>query len=128
MLLRDNIYDVLRTEILTCRLLPGEEIKEQELASRYDVSRQPVREALLRLERERLITVHPRQGYQVNPVSVADARDIFRFRLVLEPACIAEAAENAADETLSALDAFRVFDGTTEFIDYNRAFHCALAE
>ncbi len=128
MLLRDNIYDALRTDILTCKLLPGEEIKEQVLAQRYEVSRQPVREALLRLERERLITVHPRQGYQVNPVSVSDARDIFRFRLVLEPACVAEAAENASDETLSALDAFRVFDGSTEFIEYNRAFHCALAE
>ncbi len=83
MLLRDNIYDALRTEILTCKLLPGEEIKEQVLAQRYEVSRQPVREALLRLERERLITVHPRQGYQVNPISVSDARDIFRFRLML---------------------------------------------
>jgi DNA-binding GntR family transcriptional regulator len=128
MLLRDNVYDALRADILSCRLLPGEEIREQVLAQRYEVSRQPVRDALLRLERERLVTVHPRQGYQVNPISVSDARDIFQFRLVLEPACVAEAAENASEETLSALDAFRVFDGNTEFIQYNRAFHCAIAQ
>jgi GntR family transcriptional regulator, rspAB operon transcriptional repressor len=127
MLLRDNIYESLRAEILTCRLLPGEEVREQELAARYEVSRQPVREALLRLEQERLVTVLPRQGYKVNPISISDAREIFRFRSVLEPACVAEAAENASDATLSSLDTFRTFDGTAEFIEYNRSFHCALA-
>ncbi|OYW98884.1 MAG: GntR family transcriptional regulator, partial [Rhizobiales bacterium 32-66-8] len=110
MLLRDNLYETIRDEILTCRLMPGEEVREQELASRYEVSRQPVREALLRLERERLIIVNPRQGYQVNPISVSDARDLFRFRLALEPACAAEAIENAPDDVLQALDAFRAFD------------------
>jgi len=39
---------------------------------RYAVSRQPVREALLRLEREHLVTVQPRQGYRVNPISLAE--------------------------------------------------------
>ena len=51
-------------------------MREQELAERYAVSRQPVREALLRLEREHLVTVQPRQGYRVNPISLADARDL----------------------------------------------------
>ncbi|MFG1462167.1 GntR family transcriptional regulator [Xanthobacter sp. DSM 24535] len=127
MLLRDNLYETIRDEILTCRLMPGEEVREQELASRYEVSRQPVREALLRLERERLIIVNPRQGYQVNPISVSDARDLFRFRLALEPACAAEAIESAPDDVLQALDAFRAFDPEQPFIEYNRAFHCALA-
>lgn len=128
MLLRDNIYESIRGEILSCRLPPGEEVREQDLAARFDVSRQPVREALLRLEQDRLVTVNPRQGYQVNPISLADARDLFRFRLVLEPACVAEAAESASDATLRSLDRFRAFDGSAEFISYNRAFHCALAK
>jgi DNA-binding GntR family transcriptional regulator len=128
MLLRDNIYDSIRSEILACRLMPGEEMREQELAQRYAVSRQPVREALLRLERERLVTVNPRQGYQVNPISVADAGDLFRFRMALEPACAAEAVEHAADAVLRDLDRFRVFESGGDFIDYNRAFHCALAD
>src|ERR1700694_3537286 len=62
MLLRDNVYESLRTDILTCRLAPGDDMREQELAERYAVSRQPVREALLRLEREHLVTVAPRQA------------------------------------------------------------------
>ena len=57
MLLRENVYENLRSDILTCRLAPGDDIREQELAERYAVSRQPVREALARLEREHLVTV-----------------------------------------------------------------------
>lgn len=128
MLLRDNIYDILRSDILRCDLVPGSEIREQELADRYDVSRQPVREALLRLEREHLVTVNPRQGYRVNPISLSDARDLLRFRLAVEPACVSEAIECASDATLAGLDRFRTFEGSADaFIDYNRDFHTALA-
>jgi GntR family transcriptional regulator, rspAB operon transcriptional repressor len=128
MLLRDNVYESLRADILTCRLAPGDDVREQELAERYAVSRQPVREALLRLEREHLVTVQPRQGYRVNPISLSDARDLLRFRLALEPACVAEAIESASDAVLGRLDEYRRFSGGHEdFIAYNRAFHSALA-
>lgn len=128
MLLRDNVYESLRADILTCRLAPGDDMREQELAERYAVSRQPVREALLRLEREHLVTVQPRQGYRVNPISLSDARDLLRFRFALEPACVSEAIEHAGDDVLKALDEFRRFAGDHEdFIAYNRAFHSALA-
>jgi DNA-binding GntR family transcriptional regulator len=128
MLLRDDIYDRLRTDILSCQLAPGNDVREQELAERYQVSRQPVREALARLAREHLVTVTPRQGYRVNPISLSDARDLLRFRLALEPACVAEAIDNASDQILKALNQFRRFSGDHEaFIAYNRAFHTALA-
>jgi DNA-binding GntR family transcriptional regulator len=92
------------------------------------VSRQPVRDALLRLQREHLVTVQPRQGYRVTPISLADARDLLRFRLALEPACVAEAIESAPDSVLKSLDEFRRFAGNHEdFIAYNRGFHTALA-
>jgi DNA-binding GntR family transcriptional regulator len=128
MLLRDNVYESLRADILTCRLAPGDDMREQDLAERYAVSRQPVREALLRLEREHLVTVQPRQGYRVNPISLSDARDLLRFRLALEPACVSEAIESASDSLLGGLDEYRRFSGSHEdFIAYNRAFHSALA-
>jgi DNA-binding GntR family transcriptional regulator len=128
MLLRDNVYDSLRSDILMCRIAPGDDIREHELAERYAVSRQPVREALARLEREHLVTVQPRQGYRVNPISLSDARDLLRFRLAVEPACVSEAIEHASDNVLQSLDEFRRFDGAGDaFIEYNRAFHTALA-
>src|SRR6202012_2998733 len=128
MLLRDNVYESFRADILTCRLAPGHDMREQELAERYAVSRQPVREALLRRERELLVPAQPRQGYRVNPISLSYARDLLQFRLVLEPACVAAAIESASDAVLEALDEFRLFSGDHEaFITYNRAFHTALA-
>ncbi len=105
-------------------------MREADLAARFEVSRQPVREALLRLEQERLVTVLPRQGYRVNAVSVSDARDLLRFRQALEPACVAEACEAADAAVLDGLDAFRSFTDDSEhdaFIAYNRDFHTALA-
>ena len=125
-LLRDGIYDAVRADILACRLAPGRDMREEDLARRYRVSRAPVRDALLRLEWERLVTVIPRKGSRVNGVSLDDARDLFRLRLVLEPACAAEAARRAPDAVLRGLDAFRTVED--EFIAHNRAFHAALAE
>ena len=64
--------------------------------------------AAARLEREHLVTVQPRR-YRVNPISLSDARDLLRFRQALEPACVAEAIENA--DAVLALDEFRLFAG-----------------
>jgi DNA-binding GntR family transcriptional regulator len=131
MLLRDNVYDALRHAILTCDLQPGQELRELDLAARYAVSRSPVRDALLRLEGEHLVTVLPRQGYRVNSVSEQDARDIFGLRLVIEPACAAAAAASSDAAAVKALDRFRAHDATPDkedgFVAYNRAFHAALA-
>nr|WP_277923177.1 GntR family transcriptional regulator [Sphingomonas sp. CARO-RG-8B-R24-01] len=127
MLLRDNVYELIRRDILTCAFAPGEQLREQDMAEQYATSRQPIRDALLRLEREHLVTVAPRQGYQVNPISLADAQDLFRFRLAIEPACATEAIERADDATLAELDRFRTLPEGTAFTDYNREFHSAIA-
>ncbi|TPW28192.1 GntR family transcriptional regulator [Pararhizobium mangrovi] len=125
-----EIYQALRGDILTCKLPPGAELREQELAQQFKVSKSPVREALQHLVKEGLMTVMPRQGYRVSPVSMSDAQDMFAFRKVLELACVAEAAKSADDETLRTLDRFRSFESADqeEFIAYNRDFHCALAQ
>lgn len=127
MLLRDDLYAAIRTSILDCRLPPGTELREQALAGQYGVSKAPVRDALLRLEQERLVRVRPRQGYQVAPVSVAEARDLLQFRAVLEPACAA-AAVRAGDAQLEALEALARSGPTEGFVSYNRRFHAALAD
>src|SRR5256885_380144 len=80
--------------------------------------------------RRRRYAISPRQGYRVAPVSVADARDLFRMRSVLEAASVMEGARAAADEDLEALDRFRRFrekGARGGFLAYNREFHCALA-
>ena len=130
-LLRDNVYQMLRQAILTCELEPGQELREQVLAEQYRVSRSPVRDSLLRLEQENLVTVLPRQGYRVNPLSAQDVQELFGLLLVIEPACAAEATR-ASNDAVRQLDQFRTYDGNEtdymEYLNYNRAFHSAVAE
>lgn len=126
-LIREDVCQALRHDILHCTLRPGVELREQELAARFGVSKSPVRDALLRLEREGLVVVVPRQGYRVAPVSVSDARDMFGLRSVLESANVMTASRSAGDASLAGLDAFRSLAAGENFIDYNRRFHSALA-
>lgn len=129
-LLREKVYDQLRADMISCRLAPGTDIRENELALRFGVSKSPVRDALMRLEREGLVITLPRQGYRVAPVSVADVQDMFHLRDALERACMERIVRRASDEQLAQLDRFRTFDGATwdgGFVAYNRDFHHALA-
>jgi GntR family transcriptional regulator, rspAB operon transcriptional repressor len=130
MLLRDTVYQAIRLAILNCELLPGQELREQVLAERYRVSRSPIRDSLLRLEKENLVTVQPRQGYRVKPIATSDVEDVFGLRLLVEPAC-AVAAVHADDSALRALDRFRGFadrdSGTSGYAEYNEAVHHAIA-
>jgi DNA-binding GntR family transcriptional regulator len=130
-LLRESVYDQLRTEILHCTLAPGAEIREAELAARFQVSKSPVRDALMRLEREGLVITLPRQGYRVAPISVSDVQDMFHLRAALERACMERIVRQASDAQLATLEPFRRFEPDAwdgEFIAYNRAFHRGLAE
>jgi DNA-binding GntR family transcriptional regulator len=130
MLLRDNIYKAIRQAILTCEFEPGQELREQTLADRYRVSRSPVRDALLRLEQENLVTVLPRQGYLVNAISIADVENMYGLRLLLEPACTALAAR-ADDTVVRTLNQFRGYqdngDPEATFVEFNQGFHGAVA-
>src|SRR6516165_4848333 len=60
---REEVYHRLRRDILDCALPPGTELHAPELAERFAISKSPVRDALLRLEAERLVVVRPRKGY-----------------------------------------------------------------
>ena len=130
-LLRETIYEQLRADILQLRLPPGTEIREAELAARFEVSKSPVRDALMRLEREALVITSPRQGYRVAPVSLTDVQDMFHLRAALERACMERIVRQASSEQLATLEPFRRFEADAwdrGFIGYNRAFHGTLAD
>ena len=129
-LMRDTVYDQIRADILSCDLQPGVQLRENDLAQRYRVSKSPVRDALLRLQEQGLIEVLPRKGYRVVPVSVSDARELYEMRIMMEKACARRAIEEASDEELASLDIFRVVDadGLAAWVTYNRDFHSAVAK
>jgi len=82
--LPDQVYDIIKQHIVTLRLRPGEPLVEKSLAEQLGVSTTPVREALLRLEHEALVTKTPYAGARVAEISSKDARGIFEVRSVLE--------------------------------------------
>lgn len=130
-LLRETVYEQLRAEMISCKLAPGTEMREAELAARFDMSKSPVRDALMRLEREGLVITLPRQGYRVAPVSLTDVLDMFHLRAALERACMERIVLHASDEQLEALNSFRRFDAGAwqgGFVAFNRAFHRRIAE
>ena len=130
LLLRESAHAALRAEILSCELPPGAEIREAELAARFQVSKSPIRDALMRLEREGLVISTPRQGYRVASISPTDVEDMFQLRIALERACVERIIRHSSDAQLAQLDRFRHFDPAQwddGFVAYNRAFHHMLA-
>jgi DNA-binding GntR family transcriptional regulator len=92
----------IRRSILDGVLRPGERIVEQQLAERLNVSRTPVREALLKLERENLVARIGR-GMAVRRYSSDEVRDIYSLRAHLESFAARLAAERISEAELSAL-------------------------
>lgn len=77
-------YRLLRRDILTTRLMPGAQLKLGVLRTAYGVGWTPLREALSRLEAERLVTAVSNRGFAVAPVSRPELEDLARARLVVE--------------------------------------------
>jgi GntR family transcriptional regulator, carbon starvation induced regulator len=87
-------YTRIRTEILCCRLQPGQKLVIQELCTDMQFSLGAVREALSRLSAEGLVEAQPRIGFRVAPVTETDLRDITMVRTKIEIACLESAIHN----------------------------------
>ena len=132
--LTEKVYSLLRAEILTCELEPGRELSEAELASRFDVSKTPVREALATLRSEGFVRTFPRRGYQVVPITFGDMNELFELRTVLESGAAELACQRISDGELDHLNKLAdvVYDRAEQpslkrFIQANRDFHGAIA-
>ena len=91
-------YQMLRTDILKTRLQPGAPLKLGLLSQTYDVGWTPLREALSRLEAERLVVAISNRGFTVAPVSRDELEDLTRARAVVEIPLLLEAiAHGGAD-------------------------------
>jgi DNA-binding GntR family transcriptional regulator len=90
----DVVFDHLRDEITSLRLLPGDKISEADIAAQFGVSRQPVRDAFSRLENLGLLLIRPQRATEVRRFS---AREIIKSRFV-RSALEAEVLRRAAAE------------------------------
>jgi len=133
-LLRDEVYEAIKKDILAGRLAPGEKVHEAQLAEHYKTSKTPVREALNRLVQEDLVVVFPRMGYVVAPVTLEDAQSVLDFRAILETAGIELAARYATEAELAQITAMADLDvrpgdrdSYGDFFAQNRLFHLTVA-
>jgi len=78
------LVEYLRDEIIHGDLVPGQHIRLDETAVRFDVSTMPVREALRDLEAEGLVSIFPHRGAVVTQLSADDLQDIYQIRGTLE--------------------------------------------
>ena len=103
--LHDEVAASLREEIFGGLLAPGAFIDEASVCERLQISRTPLREALKVLTAEGLLRHEPRRGCFVAEVTQRDLDEIFPVIALLEGRCAWEAARNASDDDLAALEA-----------------------
>ena len=96
--LTDRAYAELEELIVTLQLAPGSAVSESELSSRLRIGRTPIREALQRLARERLVTILPRRGIVVTEINVARQLRLHEVRRELERLIARTAARRATEE------------------------------
>jgi len=101
----DRAYEIVRERLIMLDIRPGEPINDDRLATELGVGRTPVREALKRLERDRLVTVYPRRGTFATAVDMTDLGDISEIRRQLEPTAAARAARTATTQARARLAA-----------------------
>lgn len=100
-----QVYRILREQIIQAELLPGERISESEIAKSLSTSRQPVREAFIKLSEEGLVQVLPQRGTYVTKISTASVMDVRFVREAIEADIVRHVAVEHTDVTVAELRA-----------------------
>ncbi|MGI9294399.1 MAG: GntR family transcriptional regulator [Pseudomonadales bacterium] len=101
----EDVYDRLHADILSLRLLPGDKLSEVEIARQLEVSRQPVREAFIRLSNAGLLLVRPQRATEVRRISPSALRNTRFLRLAVELEVIQTACSTNTDAFHARFDA-----------------------
>jgi GntR family transcriptional regulator, rspAB operon transcriptional repressor len=136
LLKRDLAYRAISTAIIRLDLPPLSLIDEAALCAQFGLGRTPVREALQRLMHEGLVTLYPRRGAIVTPISALDAEYLTQARLTWEPAIARRAAAVGSDAHWEALErilaetppAFESVEDVAKGTEIDQRFHSGIAE
>ncbi len=125
-----QVHDFLRREIITGRIAPGASLSEANLCAYFGVSRQPVREALLRLSMQSLVRVYPQRGSIVTRISVPMVLRAQLIREAVEVEALRRALNNVSKDFLKDLEneltvqqAFIEIGDTDRFFQADQNFH-----
>lgn len=133
--LKDWAYDVIKVEILNFRVSPGAQLHIHDLTEQMDISRTPIREALLWLENDGLVRAVPRVGFFVTEITKRDLQELFELRALLEGHAAEKATPLLSDDDLDQMDylceasVVAVERGDlNEFLKFEISFHSLLIE
>lgn len=97
-------YHMIRLAIRDLILSPGITILEREMAEVLQMSRTPVREALIRLETEGMVRIIPRRGFTVEPIEKEDLKQIYEIVETLDGLAVSLATAKVSDEEIGHLE------------------------
>jgi DNA-binding GntR family transcriptional regulator len=120
--LADRVFSEIQNAIVKGELKPGSKMSEAELASRYGVSRGPLREALRRLEGRKLLTRIPHVGVRVVSLSFAELIHIYQVREALEGMAARLAAEHMSPDEVQGLKALLAMHEKQAELQEGRAY------
>jgi len=136
--LNERAYELIRLDILTFQLRPGEKTSERQLCSRYGLGMAAVRAALPRLMQEGFVEKSAERGTIIAPLTLRGVRDLYQMRYLLEPEAARLAAERGMDAThIERLDHLRRVcesrwtdenEALTQVLLANRDFNAAIAD
>ncbi|TCK92370.1 DNA-binding GntR family transcriptional regulator [Natranaerovirga hydrolytica] len=136
--LKQKAYTIIKNKILNCEYVPNMYLNEELLCKEINASRTPIRDALSRLEQENLVSIIPKKGVLVAPLTINDINMIFETRMLLEPYIIKHYGHTITEENLSKLKDIlqdmnvdkKLVDETTVHSYYNTddAYHRILVE
>ena len=125
----ERIADVLRRDIVSGSLSPGEALRQEVLAARFDASRMPVREALRTLEADGLVLLAPNKGAVVAPLDRSELQEVYEMRIAAEVLALRTAIPELTNRTLDAAEAIQnecERAPLSEFGSHNKRFHLCL--
>ena len=96
--LAESVYERLREDIFAFRLMPGDRFAENDVAERLQVSRTPVREALMRLQSEGLVRGYFRNGWEVVPLDLGRFAALYELREMIELHAAKRVARSIAEQ------------------------------
>lgn len=128
------VEEAIRTQILKGELKTGQPLRQDALAKEFNVSRIPVREALVQLEAQGLVSFEPHKGATVTELSPEKINELFELRAVVECHILERAIQNMTDADLERAREVRERfesvvnsgDEVEEWSNYNYEFHKAL--
>lgn len=125
------ILDAIRKDILDGLILPGAPLRQDDLASAHNVSKIPVREALLHLVAEGLVHLEPNRGFTVAALGAQDAEELLDMRAVLECHMLRLAIPHMSDEDIAIATRIVAEAEAAEELgrwsELNFAFHAAIS-